>query len=592
MRKYIRKWVKWCRVYRNHHWKQRRAALRWSVNQQQRALQWWYFSTHRKQHCRYGLRVFRKLHPVPTTSAVGRVFQAWRDEYVPQRKREKKLYKQVVVLRKYASIKRTFKYWSDAFETSAVNRHHLLRACRMLYKQYANRRSLIYRLSNALLLRVHNRSFVALNECKLVTFLARHGLMVRTKRQLMHFYVLCFLRKYVYLWHRFAQHRRQQLVFYHHTYVRAATQCSAYFATYYHVLHKHRKWTQWRAMRAWYFTHSRRMVHFSGIKTRIHLKHLFQQWVAVYNRKLINFHLRIPVVQTSSNAVYPGHSLLDIHNTTLQSNRTSMSSQFDDTFATTAQHHHTTSQTNYTTNTKNIQGRKAVSILDDSIHLNPADAHIIASQRLHQLRSTKPPSRMNISNISAISAASSAGSTSYQHSLQRAPQHKNNSATTNATIAARVYAPKCTSKLIDTTKHTLMNASALSTTSPHSFTALNNSSHSRIYKENKPNKDTSNQSLFSDNLNVSYSRLHENRIDPAQNPGSGFVFAPVADVSSVRVSGKNAYGETLLRKSVDRGCSRGNMVDKKTVWGSIIEEDNVDAAKRSYTGQYLLGKTL
>eukprot|EP01032_Pedospumella_encystans_P025895 gene25895-29251_t len=408
----------------------------------------------------------------------------------------------------------------------------------------------------------------------------------------MDFYVLCFLRKYVYLWQRFAQHRRQQLVFYHHTYVRAATHCSAYFATYYHVLQKHRKWTQWRAMRAWYSVHSRRMVHFSGINTRIHLKHLFQQWVAVYNRKLINYHLRIPAAPTSCNGVHSGHSLLDTHNTTLQSNRTSMSSQFDDTFSTTAQHHHTTPHTNYTADTQNTHGRKAVSTIDDSIHLNPAAAHNIASERLHQLRSTKPPSRMNISNISAISAASSAGSTFYQHSQQRAPQNKNISATTNATIAARIYAPKCTSKLIDTTQHASMNTSALSTTSQRSSSALNNSSHSRIYKENKPNKDTNNQSLFSDNLNVSYSRLHENRIDPAQNPGSGFVFAPVADVSSVRVSGKNAFGETLLRKSVNRSASRGSKVDKRTVWGSLIEEDNVDAAKRSYTGQYLLGKTL
>ncbi len=156
--------------------------------------------------------------------------------------------------------------------------------------------------------------------------------------------------------------------------------------------------------------------------------------------------------------------------------------------------------------------------------------------------------------------------------------------TTN-TINARSYTPKCTSKLIDTTQHTLLNVSALST-------APTNTSYSRIHKENKPNKDTNNQSLFSDNLNVSYSRLHENRIDPAQDPGSGFVFATVADVSSVRVSGKNAYGETLLRKSVDRSSSRGSTGDKKPVWGSLIEEDSVDAAKRSYTGQYLLGKTL
>jgi hypothetical protein len=214
--------------------------------------------------------------------------------------------------------------------------------------------------------------------------------MVRTKKQLLAFNTMCFVRKYMHLWLDYKTGRRQQLLNYHHTYMRAVQQCTAHFACFYRTKHKHQKWLQWRATRAWYGLFVKRQQHFSGINTRIAAKRFFYRWVELYNRKLINYHLRIP----NESYVRPRNHNLN----------------------------HTTSSTSELHNTSSISSRDATIQLNTTavthttspgvrLQHHPAYVRQMEKRRLHNLSSC----RIHINNISAISTASSVDSHQYQY---------------------------------------------------------------------------------------------------------------------------------------------------------------------------------
>lgn len=571
-KKFILAWRKRGQLVQKQLFLQRRAGLRWALNRQRFALHQWYRNITQERHCRYSLRVFRKLHPVPAVSIIKRVFLAWKYEYTQFRKEQKKVFRQVVSIRKTCTKKRFLSAWFDTFECCSVNKRQMLRAMKALYKLSARRKWSIQQLSNALILHTSAPRMHSLR-----AFLVAKGLMIHTRVEQEYFHTLCFVRKYMHLWREYSVTRRQQSVQYHRAYKTAVRQCSYHFACAYRTHNKHRKWVQWRGLKCWYQLLVKRRNAYASLSTRLWAKQFFYRWMEQYNRKLINYHLQIPSVSVILSPVPPvsqnNHTNSDSRCTDLSCmahNNTTLQSTFMDTTCATFQSAADRQQKQGHAQGQGHLGAAAAAAeystmaVDTSMHVlqyHPSYSRQLQNQRLHSLsRDSRDSGGVRVGgeqlgNLSAISHSSSVHS----------PIGIFKSSTTGRVL--RQAAPRY-GKLIEPTRAVPMGL-GLSTG--------NISTSSRVAAQKKPVTLYDKKTPFAQRQR----RVAER--------GAMDLSCSMSSVSTRYEEVDRSGGDGLSVNASMKGGKNYFAAGKpKPLWGRLIEEDKVDAAKRSYSGQYLL----
>jgi hypothetical protein len=489
----------------------------------------------RERNCRYSLRVFRKLHPVPAVSAIRCIFDAWRYEYTADRKKHKQLFKAVVSVRKRYSKQRFLRQWGDAAECSQVKRVQVSRGFLRLYQQYQRCRARIHEMSNALMAYKIAHPVVPPpvgGRFSLSVFLVSRGLMVHTTQQLRRVQQMCFLRRYFGLLHAYCLGRQRQLVRYRAAHEQAVAQCSARFAAYYHVANKHAKWRQWRTLRAWYQIQQRRLACVKTLNTRIGAKQYFHRWIALYNRRVIDHSLRVPsapvVLSPQESRHGPSARMVDpyhrgaAHRSLQQSN---LSFTRD-----------------YSVLSADAGALQPSIALDTSVHVlhyHPAHIRQLEKSRLRDL------------SLSTIRASADDSTLLKKAQVPYLPQ-------------SRVTKPRY-GKMIEPTHALVRDETAM------------------LDQENRSSPTPAGGYLAKLEARKAAVPKFTNRVGGGSG-GRGGGHTSVEDSFATQSSAQSPS----LRGGASRALTPSAL--PKKLWGRLIEEDCIDAAKRSYSGQYLLSK--
>jgi hypothetical protein len=510
-----------------HHYKHHRASLRAAVNSQLRALRHWHTIAQRDRHCRHSLNVFRKLHPVPKISMIRAVFHAWRYEYAVFRREQKKIFRAAVAIRKHYHKQRTLQSWYDHYERCQVRRVQLHRTFGRLYGKYLRCKKRICELSNALILHkmAQPRLHRGVGLSRWVEFLVDKGLMLRTSLQLRRFYQLCSLRRWFVTLHTCCTHSRRQAFWYRSLRERVVQQCSDRFAALYHVQNKHIKWVQWRALRAWYQLQQRRLQCVRTLSLRIEGRQYFYRWVELYNRIVINRTLRVPCAPV----------LVEPHSRVVQS-----------------AHH---------------SGGKGSSGGGDK------------------------GEKENHTNLSCSRDYSmyTAGDRDITTTTEAAHRQEMPSLALDASVQLLQYHPA------HIRKRELSRLKALSLSTIHCTSA--DQSELSLASSVFPRADRHHKHHKIIELKSTARTSQTNNSVLSASPTVGYGARHSGQIRSITPSGQNhSSRKTITTTSSAQGrsppptlpASKQSAGTPRKLWGQLIEEDCIDAARRSYSGQYLL----
>jgi hypothetical protein len=312
-------------------------------------------------------------------------------------------------------------------------------------------------------------------------------------------------------------------------------QCSARFAAYYHVANKHAKWQQWRTLRAWYQIQQRRTACINALNTRIGAKQYFHRWIELYNRRVIDHSLRVPsapIVLSPTETRHQDHS-----------------ARMVDPLRRGSSYHHSLQQSNlsftrdYSAISTDAAALQPSIALDTSVHVlqfHPAHIRQLEKSRLRDLS-------LSTIRASADDSAVLKATPHLQHSRAAKPRY---------------------GKMIEPT---------------HSLVKDINTS---VDQENRTAVVSQGGYLAKMNARKASAPKFSHRRGGSSEDRDHSMRSGLEESFATQSSGRSPplhMADTSIRGLTPSALPR-------KLWGRLIEEDCIDAAKRSYSGQYLLSK--
>ena len=602
-------------------YKLQRCKLRFIVNRLKQSIKLWYNIIKNKLKYKYLLNIYKKMHPILEISYVRTIFTFWKLEYTIPHKIERQKSYHIRKKHKLIIKKQYFDYFYEVYQAIVVKRVQLQRGLAKIYlfyqynKQKYSHFNHILALSAAALqskeylLDLSNRRLKELpytttitttsttttssssnnniyynkehNRLSLTIFLLQKGLNVHTNHQFKSFRLQCFLRRYYKNWYIYSKCSKIYYKQRQYCYNQCILQCTTYFSNIYHVHNKHHYWQQWRSLYVWYQLLQRRRIYITRRNIRIVAKQYFLRWLEVYNRRLINHHMCIPsttvVAQTVISRVLQPCSTTT--NTTTTPPTISSSNQLLTHRGNISQSRDYSAllQRSFQSNTSvTLDHNDAVSVdmapvmpsfaLDESINLlqlHPTAARIHQQARLHSL---------SLSTIYPMNTSTNSSSSYYRSTGGGG----NTEAVSGAQYSSSKY--RKVGRIIDRTTATTTPLNRAHTTPAANSTALGSlGGYAQQHQRTRRLIECSTTSTTTADAGTNTSR--QSRTDNS---------AVTADISQQSIRSRTGTPSLSARKQKQHsGQSQGNGSARRQ-WGRTIEEDCIDAAKRSYTGQYLL----